>query len=148
MNRTLRFEYFLIGFVVGWVFAQGFARGSDLSYWALLAALGGILIFAALLWLDSFGQRHRRENWPALRAKGKWSFVFIYHVLIRGVVLVLFLCLMPFVSVGFTSPILVALGIGALCLLAVLVYLGLDEWHANELTFLGVASETTSGRAG
>jgi hypothetical protein len=134
MNKAILFFYTLIGFIIGWIMGSSLSPNPETSFHHLLLAVGSMLVFGALAWVDSLGRSRIQNNWSSIRSKGKWRFVVVYHLLIRGIILMLFLLLLPYASVGFTRPVLTVLIPATVFLFGALIFLGHQEWQENELS--------------
>ena len=133
MNKAILFFYTLIGFIIGWIMGSSLSPNLETSFRHLLLAVGSMLIFGALAWIDSLSRRRIQKNWFSIRSKGEWRFVVVYHLLMRGIILMLFLFLLPYTSVGFTRAVLTAFVPSTMLLFGTLIFLGHQEWQENEL---------------
>ena len=129
------FSWAIVGYFIGFHAAHSNPDPIS-SFKNLLMFIVSAIVIGIIIWFDRTSQQWQSANWEKIRTKGKWSFVLLRYLVATSFVLLALLFLPFMISLGPTSPLLVALVIAAVVLCPLFVYIGLQEWSKNEREFL------------
>ena len=78
------YVYFAVGLIYG--FGLGvLLDGSNMVNLTSVSLMGGLLILIPTLWwIESHAHTRRLAEWDRIRERGRYSFVLIWYVLLRG----------------------------------------------------------------
>ncbi|HTR98725.1 MAG TPA: hypothetical protein VML00_03180 [Bacteroidota bacterium] len=129
--KTERFEifYLLFGLLCG--FLLGSSIDTETGIW-IRRALGAAGIFVVgFFWRRIEARAHRShiEQWDEIAERGKWRFVIVNYVLIRGFVLLVILGGPAGFETRFSAVTLTVDAVAALLVIPLLVALGIWEWN-------------------
>ena len=126
-----RFDYFylLFGAFCGLLIGTSLDAAWVLLLRRMLFAL--VILFIAIFWrrFEEKSHAYHIERWDALRARGKWNFVFTHYVVARGIVLIVFLLGPAVSSLHFIPQVIGILSLCGLLVVGTLIYFGVQEWE-------------------
>jgi hypothetical protein len=137
MNRFLAFGYIILGVIVGYgIGVTSQSKGDTLlSLERLLILLIVTLTLGLWFWFESGGRERRLKKWDKIRTGGKWRFIVIRYMIIRGILVLAFLFVPAFFYAGASYPILLMLAISIVVVSLVMAYIGNQEWLETELAY-------------
>lgn len=133
--RSERFDYLYLLFGM----LCGFLLGSTLEQeWAVITRrmlFAGAILFIAFFWRRIESKAHNRhlEQWDEIEARGKWRFIVTRYVLARGAVFVVLLIGPALTTLQFSAPAISILTFAGSLLIAILLFLGHEEWKDCEV---------------
>ena len=136
MKKRLTFIYVFLGFILGWVIGHIDTSNNGTSYKHLFYFICFILIIRAFFWLNDFIQKHIKDNWTVIRARGKFRYITLYSYLTRGILFFIFMFVAPFLTIGFDRSVINYLIPTLIIFIGFLYLLGAIEWQSNELAEL------------
>ena len=137
MNRLLAFGYIILGVIVGYgIGVTSHSQGDALlSLERLLVPLTVIVALGLWFWFESGGRNRRLKKWDTIRTGGKWRFIVVRYIIIRGILILAFLFVPAFVYTGASEPILIMFTVSMVVVTIVMAYIGNQEWLVTELTY-------------
>jgi hypothetical protein len=129
--KTERFGYLylLFGGLCGFLLGSTIGEESAIMVRRMLFA--ALILFIAFSWRGIEARAHQKhlEHWDDLELGGKWRFILAHYLMFRGFVFFLLLVAPAITSMHFSGAALGMLAFAGSLLVAILLYLGNEEWN-------------------
>jgi hypothetical protein len=129
-----RFDYIYLLFGMLFGFLLGSSIGQESAIIARRMVFAAAIMFIAFSWRRIEWKAHNQhlEEWDEIEARGIWHFILVRYVLVRGVVLTVLLIGPALSTLQFSLTVVAFLAIAASLLIAILLFLGREEWRDCE----------------
>ena len=126
-----RFDYIYLLFGMLCGFLIGTTLGQE---WAIIVRrmlFVGAIMFIAFFWrrIESKAHNQHLAEWDEIEARGKWRFILMRYVVLRGIVLVVILIGPALSTLRFSITAVSILVFATSLLIAILLFLGHEEWY-------------------
>lgn len=127
MNQKISYMYFGAGLIFGFTLCLLMQREGTFTFTLLLQVVGYLVALFLWRWIEDRMHTHYTERWQYVRRQGKFLFVIIRYVVLRGTIL----------SLLFIGPLFRTIDFRTACFFEVLVLaittlLGYQEWSDCE----------------
>ena len=127
MNKGNSYTYFGAGLVFGFALCFIIQREGPITFTRLLPIVGYLIALFLWRWIEGRTHTHHTERWQYIRRQGKFGFVMIRYVVLRGAIL----------SLIFVGPMFSAIDFRTVAFLGILfvtvtMLLGFQEWSDCE----------------
>ncbi len=107
-------------FIIFFILLSIFLFLTNTLFYNIIDVIIVLLLLATVSWLENFFHKKRVSQWEHIRTKGKWYFIFLHFVLLRGIIISTVLTFLLFSK---TSIVLLLLCV-IVPLLALMVFAG------------------------
>jgi hypothetical protein len=132
VSRPLSIFYFFSGLLVGLIVGMSLDKQWTVVVTRFISA--GVIIILSFFWrrIESYSSKRYLDTWSTHRARGKWRFIFIHYVFIRGLILLVVFAGPMLPSFVFTTLTVTIIGASIIALVLLLIYLGHETWTTCE----------------
>ncbi len=125
-----RFDYIYLLFGMLCGFLIGTSVGQESAIIARRMLFAAAIMFVALFWRRIESKAHKQHllEWDDIEERGKWQFILVRYVLVRGIVFVVLLIGPALSTLKFTINTISILVFAGSLLISILLYLGHEEW--------------------
>lgn len=127
MNQRNSYTYFGAGLVFGFTLCLLMQREGPITFTRLLPVVGYLVALFFWRWIEGRIHTHQTQRWQYIRRQGKFEFVMIRYVVLRGAILSLIFIGPMFSTIDFRT----AFFFGVL-VITVTTLLGYQEWSDCE----------------
>ena len=127
MNLRNSYTYFGAGLVFGFILCFLMQREGPITFTRLLPVVGYLVALMFWRWIEGRMHTHQTQGWQYIRRQGKFEFVMIRYVVLRGAILSLIFISPMFSTIEFRT----AFFFGVL-VITVTTVLGYQEWSDCE----------------
>ena len=121
----IAYVYFAVGLVYGVGLGVLLVQSSMINLSVLSFMIGALLLIPALAWVETRSHQYYVSRWERIRDKGRFMFIFIQYVLVRGLILSTALVLFLRAKGQLSSLELV----GVVVILIAIAAVGNQEWE-------------------
>jgi hypothetical protein len=126
-----RFDYLYMLFGVLCGFLLGSSVGQESAGVVRRMLFASAIFFVAFYWrkIESKAHSQHLQQWDELEERGKWRFIVTRYLLARGAVLSVLLYGPALSTIRFSGVVLAILAFSGSLLIAILLWLGHEEWN-------------------